>query len=159
MPPRPRIGDLYEMWTPCGLAYLQYTHEDARMGSLAHVLAGLHPERPKDVPALASTHRFFVFVPIAPAARAGDLTLVGHAEVPTEFQRLPVFRHELGGDGSRYGWILRDGDREVGKRKPLSATEQSIPGYEIWTYGLLVDRVGSGWSWAHDVGPIPRPDE
>lgn len=156
---RATIGDIYEFETPCGLAYLQYALEHDRMGSLVRVLEGLFPERPADPAALAATHRFFVFVPIGPAVRDGDMTLVGNADVPAAYERMPIFRHEMGGDPSKYGYVLSDGGgKTIAKRKTLSEAEQLIPGFELWDFSLLAEQVGSAWSWAHDVGPVPRPD-
>lgn len=158
LPGKLHIGDVFEFRTLCGLAYLQYTHEDELLGSLGRVLEGLFAERPSDLPSVVQSHRFFVFVPVSPAAPAGDLVHVGRFDVPPEYLRAPVFRRELELDPMKHVWLLQEGEQELGRRKQLSDVERSYPLYELWDFGLLVERVGSAWSWFDEYGPIPRPD-
>lgn len=155
---RPQQGDTYEFGTPCGLAYLQYMESHDQMGSLVRVLDGLFPGRPGNLASIVDTHRFSVFVPVEPAVRANDLSFVGHYEVPARFQHTLTFRRPLGLDAWERGWILEREGREVGVRKKLSDEERELPEYEVWSFGLLVSRVGSSWSWADTYGPAPRPE-
>src|SRR5438874_2360723 len=78
---RPRIGDILEIATPAGLAYLQYTHRIPMWGALIRVLPGVFPERPSDFHGLvAKRERFFVFFAVGVAVARGIVTVVGNEE-------------------------------------------------------------------------------
>jgi hypothetical protein len=154
---RVAIGDLFEFKTPCGLAYTQYVYEDELLGSLARVLPGLYPSRPSLGDDLVSRTRFCAFVPIKPAVRTGHLVPVGRFTIPAEHVGPPTVRWSLGLDPFTHGWRLTNGDQDLGRRKQLTIEEQQFPEYELWDFGLLVQRVGSKWSWTHNYGPNPRP--
>ncbi len=61
MKKRAEIGDVCEIRTPAGLAYVQYTHPHPSMGQLVRVLPGLYAGRP-DVRELAQQKElYFIF--------------------------------------------------------------------------------------------------
>jgi hypothetical protein len=43
-----KIGDIAEIKTAAGLAYVQYTHDSEDMGQIVRVLPGLYASRPTD---------------------------------------------------------------------------------------------------------------
>jgi len=84
MQKRPRIGDIIEIETPMGLAYVQYTQNDERLlGEMIRVLPGIYADRPKSLSQLArSKERFFTFVSLGVLVRRGDVTIVGNEPIP-----------------------------------------------------------------------------
>jgi hypothetical protein len=44
-----KLGDLFEINTPNGKAYLQYVYKDSTLGELVRVLPGLYKERPSEL--------------------------------------------------------------------------------------------------------------
>ena len=89
---RPRIGDVIEIETPGGLAYVQYTYNDKEppvWGALIRVLPGLFQSRPHDFSDLVREHaRFFVFFPLGAACHRGLVKVVAHEEIPEDARGL-----------------------------------------------------------------------
>lgn len=83
---RPRIGDVIEIETPGGLAYVQYTYNDKEppvWGALIRILPGLYPSRPEGFSDLVQGgERFFVFFPLGAACYRGLVKVVAHEEIP-----------------------------------------------------------------------------
>jgi hypothetical protein len=78
-----RIGDIFEVFTPAGLAYVQYTHDGKGMGQLVRTLPGLFAIRPKNFAELAQQKElYFTFYTLEYAVRANDVELVSHQPVP-----------------------------------------------------------------------------
>jgi len=50
-----KIGDVLEVPTPRGFAYVQYAHYQKPYGTLIRVLPGFHQSRPTDFAQLAKT--------------------------------------------------------------------------------------------------------
>lgn len=157
MAQRPRIGDIFELRTPCGFGYIQYSHEHPEEGTLVRVLPGVFPERPAEIRRLAEDHRFFVLYPVSAAVRAGAAEFVESAPVPEKYAALPRMRWALQGEGHKYGWTLWEADRQVGFRRRLEGDEALIPERTTWSHGLLVERIASVWTWADDLLPPPWP--
>jgi hypothetical protein len=89
-----RIGDIAEIATSAGLAYLQYSHDDERgMGQLVRVLPGLHDIRPDDFAELARQKElYFVFYTLEYALRAGETQIVSNQPVPDWAVPVPLMR-------------------------------------------------------------------
>jgi hypothetical protein len=106
-------GDVIEVETPGGLAYLQITHDASPYPQVVRVLDGLHAHRPDDVAGLAPSPTVFVgLIPLAEILQRGLITgrLVTHATVPPEAQAFPVFRTPIRDrSGAVVYWWLWDG--------------------------------------------------
>ena len=78
-----KIGDIFEIKTPAGLAYVQYTHPGGDMGALVRVLPGLFSARPTNFAEL-SKHReiYFVFYTLKYALRDHQIEIVSHQPIP-----------------------------------------------------------------------------
>jgi len=99
------VGDVVEVKTSAGLAYLQYTHELDNMGSLVRVLPGLFAKRPRDFQDLTRQKElYFTFYTLRHAVRHGDAMIVSHQEIPDWAKPYPMMRHSA--DSDRTGKTL-----------------------------------------------------
>jgi hypothetical protein len=145
---RAQIGDVFEIATQAGLAYLQYTHRRGAFGVLVRVIEGIFAERPSDIVALVrAPTRFFVFYPVGPALNRGLIARVARAEVPTHAADFPILRVSGLRDPitKESDWWLWDGVREwhVGR---LSEQEREFSVRSIVNHAMLVSMIASGWS-------------
>ena len=141
------IGDLFEISTPPGLAYLQLTHTDPDQGSLIRVLPGTHGGRPEALEPIVQTHeQFHAFFPLAAALRRGIVERVGNYEVPATSRSFPTFRSSTKNPVTDEweDWWLWDGQREW-KVAELSDAQRDLSPGGIINDTLLIDRVVSGW--------------
>lgn len=149
------IGDVIEVATPCGYAYLQYTHEHPVHLSLVRVLPGLFPRRPDDLaPLVSGPERFAMLHLVKVGARQGLYQVVGRYEIPEDARAFPLMRSNL-----FPGWsIVADGEREVARVKELDDDQKQLPELAIWPFPDLVRAIASEWSWAVEAEGSPtRP--
>ena len=144
---RPRIGDILELETPKGLAYLQYTHRHATYGALIRVLPGLFASVPDDLSALAEKDsEIQAFFPLGAAAARNIVRIVGNEPIPEAYVAFPLFRTGIKNPktGRCAVWWLWDGEREwrVGSLRP---DQLHLPIKGIWNDTLLIDRIVKGW--------------
>ncbi|HEY0158983.1 MAG TPA: hypothetical protein VGF28_16985 [Thermoanaerobaculia bacterium] len=142
------LGDVFEIETPRGFAYLQYIYNDKTMGVLIRVLPGIYTARPEDINELASEPEvFFTFFPVAHALRKKIVRRVGAAAIPSRVARPPLLRspgriNPL--TRAIENWWLWDGnqswcvDRLDDEQKQLSVKA-------IWNDTLLIERIVAGW--------------
>jgi hypothetical protein len=143
------IGDVYELATPCGYAYLQRTHEHPDYKSLIRVLDGLFPEPQQDLEDLvAAPERFFVFFLVGAAVRDRFVRRIGNFRVPEHARPFPEMRIELLTGGSV---IVANATDELGKVATLTPEQERMPRVEIWPQPVLLSRVASDWSWVNDA--------
>lgn len=154
MPKRVRPGDVVEIQTRAGLAYVQYTHEHETFGALVRVLPGFHRSRPSDFgPTVRQKERFTVFFPLQAAISRGIVQIAGHEDVPDHARDFPLFRAAGNVDfrtGRVLDWWLWDGEREwrVGQ---LTPEQWQLPAREIWNDTMLVHRIEAGWTPDQDM--------
>lgn len=153
MKKRPKIGDILEMATRRGLAYIQITHVDTAMGFLIRVIQGHFDERPANPEALAGRPTQFVtFFPVAHALTEGILSAAGTAGVPVSDRAFPVFRvpGEVDRSGRVLNWLLWDGNthKNIGQLRP---EQRNLPIEGIWNDTLLRERIESEYTPAKDV--------
>jgi hypothetical protein len=140
------VGDLFEVATPNGLAYLQCTHVDGDLG-IVRVLPGLFGQRPaKDALArlCAEPERFFHKLWIRDALRAGGLAHVGSFDVPPSSSRYPRFREVVVGPDVRI--------------MPPREEEPDLPIDEIVSWDYFVERIATGWAPRFDATVNPPDD-
>lgn len=145
---RVAIGDVLELSTHVGLAYLQITHRHPKYGFLIRVLQGTHTEPISDVEKLAAGDESFVtFFPAGAALKRGIVRRVGRAAIPEHALAFPLFRS--GVVDSRTGrvnvWWLWDGEREW-RVDELTPEQRRLPLRGIWNDTLLIARIESGWT-------------
>jgi hypothetical protein len=159
---RVEIGDVMEIPTPKGLAYAQYSHLNEEMGALLRVLPGFYALRPDDLQAVAAQpERYFTFFPLQAAIRQGIFEIVGHAAVPAQSRKFPVFR-PIGGisnTGQALNWWLWDGRKEWFVGEHLSDEHKRLPPGIVMTDVTLVDRLTRGWTPEMDFAPSREEPE
>jgi hypothetical protein len=148
------IGDILEIKTPSGLAYLQYTHEHPDMGALVRVLPGLYERRPTDFTELAQQKElYFTYYVLEYALPKGETEVVSHQPIPDWARSYPMMRHSLGGGTSGTWTILRadmlpltlENIRKSPKYTVLTPEQEKLSIDSIWSHGLLVERLAQGW--------------
>jgi hypothetical protein len=110
-----RPGDVLELETSAGLAYLQVTHWDPIRTWLVRVLPGVHPERPPDLRDLVGgPERFIAFYPAEDAVRQRLVHSIGNFPLPKNGRKFPKMLLEgvADRDGRIMGWWTYDGKQE-----------------------------------------------
>lgn len=149
----PRIGDVLEISTRRGLAYLQITHTDSLMGFLLRVIRGFFAERPTDLEAVINRPTQFVaFFPVVFALKEGILSNVGNTAVPETERSFPVFRvaGAIDRGGRVLNWSLWDGSsyEDIAELLP---EQRTLPIKGVWNDTLLRERIESEYTPASDV--------
>jgi hypothetical protein len=151
MPLRVKIGDIIEIPTSKGLAYAQYTHKHHQWGALIRVLDGIYKTRPSNFAELVKKqHRFVTFFPLGAAVNRKIFEVVGHAEVPEEAAKFPLFRAGNADKNWKVAvWWLWDGEKSwpVGQ---LTPEEYKLPIQEIPNDTALVNEIEKGWTPEND---------
>ena len=130
-------GDVVEIRTDGGLAYVQVTHEHPSYPEVVRALPSLHAERPEDPAALAAgPASFTAMIPLERAlARLGVAAeVVARAEVPDACRAFPTFRMPIrdkrgevaywwfwDGEGLSYDVELAEGQDRLPMREVMSA--------------------------------------
>lgn len=152
---RARIGDVFEIQTSIGLAYVQYTHHRDDWGALIRVLPGLFQQRPAALGDLVSKREAFVtFFPLQAAVSKGIVELVGTEPIPASSREFPLFRAAgfVDRQGRVLDWLLWDGQREW-KIGSLTEEQRVLPIRAVWNDTLLRERIEEGWTPATDQRP------
>ncbi len=107
-------GDIVELSTDHGYAYVQVTHDHPAYPEVVRGLPGLHASRPRDLTALAQQEATFcAMFPIKDALQAGRLdgAPAGTAPIPEAARRFPTFRIPIRDrSGAIVYWWFWDGE-------------------------------------------------
>jgi hypothetical protein len=156
---RARPGDVIEVRTPRGLAYVHYTAKHPEYGEAIRVLPGFFQVRPRDWSALLGQAGYFTFYPVGPAVSQGLVEIAAHQpvlpgrEVPSTFRRYGWITPE----GQVKTWLINDGTRDV-VRTELSAEEQRLPLAEVWNHAFLIERLVEEWHPEQETGDPPAAE-
>lgn len=152
---RAQIGDVFEVSTARGLAYLQYGRDYPEWSPLVRVLPGLYPQRPEDLGRLvAGPTRFVLLYPIDSAARNPDLAVwVGNFPLPAE--PLPrYFRRPDRVAGFRtVSWAIWDLQRDVRSNIPVPLPDdvRNLPHSAVFNHAALIDVIERDWNWSVEL--------
>jgi hypothetical protein len=151
------VGDIVEVKTSAGLAYLQYTHELDNMGSLVRVLPGLFATLPRDFENLTRQKElYFTFYTLRHAVRHGDAAIVSHEEIPDWAKPFPMMRHSA--DSHRTGktllWRIIRADtpftleelRKAPTYKELTPELEKLSTHELWPHPSMVYYLAQEWT-------------
>lgn len=145
------IGDILEVKTPSGLAYLQYTHEHPDMGALVRALPGLYESRPENLADLTRQRElYFTFYPLEYALHDGETEVVSHQPVPNWAKPYPMMRHSTGANV----WRILRGDTPLTLENltkariytVLTSELEKLSILSLWSHPLLVKRLAEGWT-------------
>ena len=155
------IGDIVEVQTGKGKAYVQFSHDARRHGgALIRVLPGLHQHRPDHLDQLAAgPELYFTIFPLKHALAQRLVTKVGHQPVPESARPFPLMRAPgWYRDGKVLDWWLCDGENEwrIGQ---LTPEQEKLSIRAIWPLPWLIEMLEDGWlPWAESPArPIDPP--
>ena len=144
---RIKIGDIFEINTSKGKAYLHYIFKDKMTGELLRVLPGLYSERPASFDKLAgSKEKFMIFFPLSAANKQNIVERVGY--YPAEsFGKPNYMRTEHNVKGAFLGWHIVDTNTwQRHLVKNLTPEQKQLSPWGIWNDTLLIERLVDNWS-------------
>jgi hypothetical protein len=153
---KPKIGDIYEVKLPSGLAYVQYTHEADDGTQLIRVLPGIYSRRPGDMVLLSQQKElYFIFTVLDQALRKKEVELVSSQPVPGWAGPFPTMRKAAGRtrDGKVLGWHIGHGLRlytvsEMQQAlyvRDLTPEQARLSIAQIWPVSTLAVEIERGW--------------
>ncbi|HYO54193.1 ribonuclease E inhibitor RraB [Archangium sp.] len=158
---RARPGDILEVSTPRGLAYIHYTARHPEYGDAIRVLPGFFTTRPADFTALAnSPEAYFTFYPAGVAVSQRVVEVVARIPVPPG-QELPFFYRRRGAsnrEGRILTWFIWDGTKDTLVRE-LSEAERLLPIASIWNHEALLYYLTREWRPEQDIGIPLEPED
>ena len=144
---RIKVGDIFEIDTAKGKAYLHYIYKDKAIGDLIRVLPGLYSERLASFDKLATSKEMFVvFFPLSPACKQKIVELVGHYSA-NNFEKPKYMRTEYILRGQFLGWHIID--TETWRRqlvKSLTPEHKQLSPWGIWNDTFLIESLVDAWS-------------
>lgn len=146
--PKIQIGDVFELETNKGLAYVQYCSLDNDGIEMIRILPGLYSDRPSDLENLVSQKELFsVQFCLIAAYRKKLVALVRHFAVPSDYETPTKMRttHVINGDF--LGWHIIE--KETLHRilvTELSQEQVQLSPYGIWNDSLLKERLEENWN-------------
>ena len=156
-----RIGDIVEVRTPAGLAYLQYASRHPTYIDTIRVLPGLFPERPapNELEALSTQEGYFAFYLVSHAVRHGLVEVVAHCPIPAglEAPRAILRPGFITREGTVTKWWLEEGSRETLLKRELTPEEKRLSLAEMWNHEFLVQRLSQQWRPEHEHAKRPGP--
>jgi hypothetical protein len=145
-PKRAKPGDVLEVRTPRGLAYVQYAGKHPKYGDAIRVLPGFFQTRPQDWRALLSQEGYFTFYPVGAAVSQKLVEIASRQQIPPG-RELPT-RHRRSGwitpEGKVTLWFIVDGEQEI-RRTELSEEEKRLFIASIWNHAFLVGSLVDEW--------------
>jgi hypothetical protein len=146
MKTRARFGDVIEVPTPRGLAYLQYGSRHLKYGDVIRILPGLFATRPTNLEELVKEAGFFAFYPLALAVTRGLVDVVGNMPIPAGYDRPKNLRYAgvRSNDGRVLTWLITNDDGNY-LREKLSPEEKHLPIVRIWNHAMLIHKLVTEW--------------
>lgn len=143
---RIKLGDIFEINTLKGRAYLHYIYKDPTTGDLVRVLPGLHSERPANFDKLAgSKEKYMIYFPLVAANKQKIVEKVG--SYLSKFEKPKYMRTKHIVKGEFLGWHIID--TETWQRqlvKSLNSEQKQLSPWGIWNDTLLVENLVTDWS-------------
>lgn len=144
-----KTGDVFEIETHKGKAYLQYVFENNNIGQLVRVLRGLYSKIPEDIEKVVmSEELFLVHFPVKAAFNRKILTLVGNFPLPKNFKIPNYFRSDFrDNEGNLLYWHLID--YTTWKRRKidnLDVDQKKLSPWGVWNDTLLIEKLENGWN-------------
>lgn len=150
------VGDVFELETSAGKAYLHYIYEEPDFGELIRVLPGLYQERPSNLNEIvAEKERYMIFFPLKAAHRRSIVCKVGHVSAGAYAK--PAFMRSDHWERFEFkGWHIVDTKTwRMQLVSELTDEQVKLSPWGIWNDTLLCERLAENWSleqWGHDYG-------
>jgi len=157
---RKKIGDVIEIPTSKGLAYVQYTHYHKGppvYGSLIRVLQGFYETRPSKQELseiVKKPHRFQTFCPVHYGVNIGDWELVGNFSIPEFAQKFLTFKSSNSSpkiDPKEKKWWLWDGERSWKVEKISLKEQKKYPLKKVCNDTALIKNIETGKSLGREL--------
>ncbi|HVG62363.1 MAG TPA: ribonuclease E inhibitor RraB [Hyalangium sp.] len=151
---RARFGDVFEVRTPQGLAYLQYTSKHPRYSDTVRILPGLFKSRPApdELAGLVTQEGYFTYYLVSLALKHGLVERIGNYPIPAGLEA-PSKLLRAGfrtSEGKALAWFLWDGTQETLLKRELTAEEKRISLAQMWNHEFLVHRLAEQWRPEHE---------
>lgn len=153
---KPKVGDVAEIRTPEGLAYVQCTHDGKGKGELVRVLPGLYNSRPDLDPLVLKRELYFIFYTLKYAVRDKQSEIVCNLPVPEWATPEPLMRHASGrtSEGKITGWriipALSPLTIDFLKRTPvtreLTHEQKRLSIHVVRPHPSMVKELARGWT-------------
>lgn len=150
---RARPGDILEVSTSRGLAYIHYTARHPEYGDTIRVLPGFFATRPADFASLAaSVEAYFTFYPVGAAVYHGLVQIVARIPVAPG-KELPLRYRRRGASNSEriITWFIWDGTKDTLVWE-LSEADRHLPIASIWNHEALLYYLVHDWRPEQDIG-------
>ncbi len=150
-----KIGTIFEIETPKGFAYAQYTHRDEERGYLIRVMRGLYETKQSDLVMLANKPTLFstLIGSLQTAVRAKSFIRMGHQPVPHFAEKLPIFKIGYGHPqtGKIDTWTFVEGEKSWRKKaEELTDEEKDYPLCCYKSFDWLQEDIVKQWTPARD---------
>lgn len=136
-------GDVVEIETSGGLAYVQVTHNHPSYPEVVRALPGLHESRPANIEGLAKEPSLFIaMLPLGDAIEKKRLkaTKIGAAAIPKESKSFPTFRMPIGDKmGGVAYWWLWDGEG-LSYKTELDLESSNFPMREVMSVNTFLQK-------------------
>ncbi|HEX5747543.1 MAG TPA: ribonuclease E inhibitor RraB [Archangium sp.] len=159
---RARLGDVLEVSTPRGLAYIHYTYfTEEPYREVIRILPGFFATRPTEFTELVNHPKaFFAFYPARAAVSQGAVEVVAHHPL-SPGQAFPAVYRWAGArsrEGRVLAWRICEGTKETLVRD-LSDEQRYLPIFSIFLHDSLVSALTDEWRPEHDIGIPPALSE
>ncbi len=141
-----KLGDLFELKTSKGYAYIHYIHKNDDLGELIRVLPKIYKKRPVNFNEIVSQkEKFIVFFPLSAATRKKLVEYIGFYNC--ENYTIPKYmRTEHNVRGEFLGWhIVNIETWQRNLVKSLTSEQKKLSPWGIWNISLLKERIIQDW--------------
>ncbi|MBX3253666.1 MAG: hypothetical protein KF862_05950 [Chitinophagaceae bacterium] len=142
-----KLGDIFEIITPKGNAYLHFIHKSSETGELIRVLQGLYVKRPDNFDKLVTLEeRYIISFPLSAADKKKLVEHVSYFPI-SKFNKPKLMRTEYNVGGKFLGWHLVD--TETWQRqlvKTLTPEQKKLSPWGIWNDTQLIESLINDWS-------------
>lgn len=142
------VGDVFEIDTPKGKAYLHHVFNNPDLVELIRVLPGIYEEQPQNLSELVQgKEEYLIHFPVKAAIKKKILRLIGNYDLPMGFVIPDKFRDSFddSNGGGAYWQIV---DYDSWQRQTfyeLTDKQIKLSPWGIWNDTLLIERICQNW--------------
>ena len=144
---RIKVGDLFEIETAKGKAYLHFIYIDKELGSLIRILPGMYKERPENLDDIVNNkENFMIFFPLLAAFKKNIVYFVDNYN-EKKYTKPKYMRAKHIIADSFLGWYIVNTDtwdRQLVKE--LTPDYKELSPWGIWNDTLLIENITNEWN-------------